>query len=459
MVPKLNMRKSWASFDYQKHYHQILMVSEVELRKKALTFSGAKEVKRGIVYQKDTAEIVSLNTDRYFFRIDVELDSDLGIQVKKDYANFAGLLSYLGGLFKGVSFVFLIIVWPFREVQFYRKLINQMFIVCETVDDLELVFSRNKNQSVSMENKRMEKLVNMALSKFQKGKTPLVAKKKEFRKGMTEGLKARIVGQLDESKNFETKRSSKFMGSIIMNKKQKEHFLDNGFRHGKETIGPKVNFGGILTRLEHLSDSSHSEGSFDEDMLSIDNPNHMKQKENSSGSIPDFDKESQEHGSEGKVLEEELSEESDISTPSNKQKSDKGLASEKDREEKFSNQQKLSLPKIEEVDSDDMSSEKSNKIVVGAKEPELIQRNMKKSPVKQKLEAIGIHDPEREDDEGGDESSFLQKSGNIEKFYSSFQNNNSKFKSLNLEQKKIKRYWKVKENFKPKRKYFKTKEP
>lgn len=50
------------------------------------------------------------------------------------------VLSFVGGLFKGMSMIFLCLAWPVREVEYYKTLINMMFNVCETQEDMEKAF-------------------------------------------------------------------------------------------------------------------------------------------------------------------------------------------------------------------------------------------------------------------------------------------------------------------------------
>lgn len=50
------------------------------------------------------------------------------------------IVSFLGGLFKGISVFLFVLLWPFREIMYYKKLINNMFSVCTTEDDLQKAF-------------------------------------------------------------------------------------------------------------------------------------------------------------------------------------------------------------------------------------------------------------------------------------------------------------------------------
>ena len=50
------------------------------------------------------------------------------------------VVSFLGGLFKGISVCLFVFLWPFREIMYYKKLINSMFSVCTTEEDLQTAF-------------------------------------------------------------------------------------------------------------------------------------------------------------------------------------------------------------------------------------------------------------------------------------------------------------------------------
>lgn len=50
------------------------------------------------------------------------------------------VLSFVGGLFKGMSVIFLCFAWPVREVEYYKQMMAKMFDVCETQEEMEKAF-------------------------------------------------------------------------------------------------------------------------------------------------------------------------------------------------------------------------------------------------------------------------------------------------------------------------------
>ena len=51
------------------------------------------------------------------------------------------MISFLGGLLKGLTAFIFIIVWPFREISFYRTLVNEMFRICDQPEKMKKMVS------------------------------------------------------------------------------------------------------------------------------------------------------------------------------------------------------------------------------------------------------------------------------------------------------------------------------
>lgn len=75
-----------------------------------------------------------------FLKIRINFNLESMTVVKIRYRGLLSALSFMGGLFKGMSFFFFILIWPFREILYYKKLINTMFDVCSDADDLTNAF-------------------------------------------------------------------------------------------------------------------------------------------------------------------------------------------------------------------------------------------------------------------------------------------------------------------------------
>ena len=62
--------------------------------------------------------------------IRITLEKEKKIFVKKSLYRLTDFLSLFGGMIKGSSLIMFVLYWPIRELLYYRKLINEMFIVC-----------------------------------------------------------------------------------------------------------------------------------------------------------------------------------------------------------------------------------------------------------------------------------------------------------------------------------------
>lgn len=66
--------------------------------------------------------------------LDLQLSLDRGniVRITLQYQSLSDLIAFLGGLSKGLGLLLFVLVFPIREIQYYRKLINSMFSVCMT---------------------------------------------------------------------------------------------------------------------------------------------------------------------------------------------------------------------------------------------------------------------------------------------------------------------------------------
>ena len=84
----------------------------------------------------EQSDVISKSSKDYFLDRRIEFDVFYKLVVKKEYQSLIGLLAFLGGLFKGMSFIFLVILYPLMEISYYNQLIGTMFNVCLNVEDL-----------------------------------------------------------------------------------------------------------------------------------------------------------------------------------------------------------------------------------------------------------------------------------------------------------------------------------
>ena len=87
--------------------------------------------------------ISSLDFDLTFFEISPVLDLNRRAYTDRELYNINAAIAYLGGLLKGLTIVFLVFIYPFREISYYQTLVNEMFDLCYNINSLkEATFAR-----------------------------------------------------------------------------------------------------------------------------------------------------------------------------------------------------------------------------------------------------------------------------------------------------------------------------
>lgn len=105
-----------------------------------------RKYSRGFNLENIEADIIgeykinSSPENSHFLKIRINFNLETKTVVKIRFRSLLSALSFMGGLFKGMSFFFFVLIWPFREILYYKKLINTMFDVCSDVDDLTNAF-------------------------------------------------------------------------------------------------------------------------------------------------------------------------------------------------------------------------------------------------------------------------------------------------------------------------------
>ena len=88
------------------------------------------------VYQRSQEQILSLNPKEKILEISIELDRISKALIIKKYKTILDLLAYMGGFSKGIAMVLMVLVIPVREVLYAKKLINHMFNICLTEEQI-----------------------------------------------------------------------------------------------------------------------------------------------------------------------------------------------------------------------------------------------------------------------------------------------------------------------------------
>lgn len=99
---------------------------------------------RGILFSSHNEYIIDLNPEKLLMSLELNLLTHRKIMVKRTIYQFQHFLSLIGGLMKGATVIVFICIWPFREVLYYRKLVNEMFVLCHDQSMLKGVMKLNK---------------------------------------------------------------------------------------------------------------------------------------------------------------------------------------------------------------------------------------------------------------------------------------------------------------------------
>lgn len=125
--------------------HRIsIQLIEVLLKKhKGLIFQRPIRIKtyqrRGAIIQPLFGQSELQSTKSHLFEVSMDLDLGSTIMIKQYYSTITDLLSKLGGLANAAIIFFFILLYPFREINFYKKLIDQMFNVCLEPEDAQML--------------------------------------------------------------------------------------------------------------------------------------------------------------------------------------------------------------------------------------------------------------------------------------------------------------------------------
>ena len=268
LVDIMKSKRVSVSVNFQKEYKMILGLKEVT---RNMPLSMQPHVKRGFLFLRDHSDVTSLQTTDYFLKAKVVFDFSSMFETKKNYQSVINLLSFLGGLFKGLSALFLVIIFPVREILFYKKLINDMFNVCEDLNDLEKAFSELPGGLKGIY-RQHETLNTQILDKAAKDEQSPKEIEEEIRK-MRKIKLQEIIKNSSDQKKFHVKRR---------NNKRRLLMTARDFENSKRRHSPQINHNDHLGVLANLG----VDQVVNPNLLSIPN------SENTSCSISDSEVES-----------------------------------------------------------------------------------------------------------------------------------------------------------------------
>ena len=132
---KFTAQRTVASNQYKKRYTVVLRDVHVHLKYGLVTSKHWSELTK--IYLRDENDIVSNEPEEVMLEVDIKTDMDSIVYIEKIYKSIFDAISFIGGLSKGLGVLFAGMVFPFREILYYSKLINSMFSVCSTPSQVE----------------------------------------------------------------------------------------------------------------------------------------------------------------------------------------------------------------------------------------------------------------------------------------------------------------------------------
>jgi hypothetical protein len=141
---KFAMETITLSINYSKVNNLILREMQVDLYKGVL-FSKKKS-KFTNFYLRNEEHVVSTKDSKKILDLSIKLDLNSEIFITKKYGSVMDLLSFVGGLYNGIRIIFLLMVYPIREILYYKTLINGTFNVCLEEEQIMIGLELMMNQ-------------------------------------------------------------------------------------------------------------------------------------------------------------------------------------------------------------------------------------------------------------------------------------------------------------------------
>lgn len=121
---------------------------------------------RDLVLRSSNEQIIDFSPQKNLLLLELKILPDTKLVIKKTIFQFYHFLSLIGGLMKGTTFFIFIFVWPFREILYYRKLVNEMFVLCDDQKTLKNVVE--KIHAVGLNNSQNQAFLFLKLAKMKK---------------------------------------------------------------------------------------------------------------------------------------------------------------------------------------------------------------------------------------------------------------------------------------------------
>ena len=125
----------------------ILRKAELEYWKGTLyqTFHSSTSFR---YYWSDTniLSLIDSKEDPLLYELTLTIDKKHKIYFTKHLESLIEVIAYLGGLSRGISFFFLFLIFPIREMLYYRKLMNTIFNICRKEDHIKVALMTMGNE-------------------------------------------------------------------------------------------------------------------------------------------------------------------------------------------------------------------------------------------------------------------------------------------------------------------------
>jgi len=124
---------------------------------------------RTLVFKGLQESLISMaSSDQELATINFTVDKQRKLYTYNILYRVGDLVSFLGGLMKGITMVAFAFVWPFREVIFYNFLVNEMFTVCDKPEGLKKVLhvSEDEDEEGTQRTSRNTKIRNSSLGEI-----------------------------------------------------------------------------------------------------------------------------------------------------------------------------------------------------------------------------------------------------------------------------------------------------
>ena len=129
---------------------KISTIELIEFESKTIrSINLRNKVYKSQIFNGNHEQVVGVSPKKTFLSLKFGMDQTRKIYTEKTLYDLKNIISFLGGLVRGLTILFFVLVWPFREISFNTTLINEMFMLCDSSKTLKkLVPSQTKDSNL-----------------------------------------------------------------------------------------------------------------------------------------------------------------------------------------------------------------------------------------------------------------------------------------------------------------------